>query len=718
MMIRANGEYLDFDADIEIESQVKLFDDIGTSNGDFSYSFTLPKTNKNLSIIGLPFPDTIKTIYQNTPCEIVDDSGFVVYTGNMQVTNNAEELSCTFFGGNSDWFSLLSQPMSSLPLYKYDVVRTESTIQTSWSKNSGLVFPIIDAGVLAGRQFASLVVEDFVPMFYVNTLFKEIFNAQGIKLKGDLLKDSTFNNLLIACNNKSQEESFNTRSCYVDKTIAQNGVSGEVIIRFQDETTPPFFDGSRNNFSANTYTADVKIRVRFDVIVETLIRGNTNAVYVVKINGVSYKTYTVTNGLPTAVNYNLTKSLNIIMEIGDQLSIHASATGSSTIDLTGGTFKVTPTYSYGSYSVVASASVPNWTQDDFVSSILKIFNTIPSYNSVSKTLTIDLFNKITEKEAIDVSEDITITEIDYTSFVSNYSKNNLFSYQQSDQQGLEEYNISNYVSYGNGILTSDNDFLASESDTIESDFSAPITYLNNSFDMSMERIQFLQYNEVDELEITSVTNSSGTPRFNISNANNTFTALDIVRIDTLVDSYNGEWVVETVTSSYITVIGLTYDANATGTAILLNHEFTTDNNVYIFQNVPNVNNLFFSSISSYYLGLSTFSSTSIAFFNLLSNGRQINTKYKQSLSFGDVNDPLSYQRTILQTYWPIFQKILNDPVMLIANGYFNRNKFMDLRTFLKPIRVKTNQTNNLYYLNRITGYKSGSEPCEVELIKL
>jgi len=55
MMIKVNGEYLDFDDVVEIESQIKLFEDIETSNGDYSYSFTLPKTNKNLKALGFLF---------------------------------------------------------------------------------------------------------------------------------------------------------------------------------------------------------------------------------------------------------------------------------------------------------------------------------------------------------------------------------------------------------------------------------------------------------------------------------------------------------------------------------------------------------------------------------------------------------------------------------------------------------------------------------------
>jgi len=171
----------------------------------------------------------------------------------------------------------------------------------------------------------------------------------------------------------------------------------------------------------------------------------------------------------------------------------------------------------------------------------------------------------------------------------------------------------------------------------------------------MERINFVEIEDIDDKAITSVTNSSGIPRFNISNADDLFSVGDLVGLETDVDGYNGEWVISIVTSGYIVVNGLGYTASATGTATLLRHKFTTDDNVYLFVNVSNVENLFYSSTYSMLIDNTMFTSASLAYFNLLANGRQINTKYKQSLSFGEVNSPLSYQQTILDTYWGILK---------------------------------------------------------------
>lgn len=715
-MIKVNGEYLDFDDVIEVERQIKLFQDVETSDGDFSYSFNLPKTQKNLSAIGNPTPDSVKTIYQNVECDLVDDSGILIQSGSLMIERITDVIACSFFGGNNNWFGLLNQPMSSLPgLYKYDVNLTESNIQASWLNDSGIIFPILDTGALITRSFSNLKIEDFTGCFYVKTLFNEIFNTKGIKLEGDFINDPTFKKLIVASNRKSQDD-VNGRSSYIQKTTAQNNIpSGpDVKITFQNESVFPFNDGNLNNYSItdSRYTADVKMNVNIDVTLKSnIVPPGEWRLRIYKNGSVFFTWFSVPEDFTGKIE-------SMVLEAGDyiELFIEEADPGAGNSDVLGGTFKVSPIFIYRSFG---TSSVPNWSQGEFVSNILRLFNVLPSYNITSKTLTLDLFNKIKSKQPIDVSEEITIEEIDFTEFVVDYGKSSYFKYQESDDEDLRKYNISNSISYGSGSISINNDFIEDSVDILESDFTSPITYLNGIFDMSIERFNFVELEDIDDKSISSVTNSSGTPRFNISSADDLFSVGDLIRLETDVDSYNGDWIVSTVTSTYIVVNGLSFDSSTTGTATLLRHKFTTDDNVYLFVNVPNINNLFFSSKSSIMLGSSTsFSSAALAYFNLLSNGREINAKYKQGLSFGSINNPLSYQLSVIDTYWPIFEQILNDPVMLKVIAYFGLKKYDELKTFLRPLRVKTNETNNLYYLNRISGYQGSHLPCNAELIKL
>lgn len=715
MMIRSNGQYFDFDGDIEIEDRIKLFEDPKNSNGAFSYDIEMPETDHNRKILGLPSPDAIKSIYQNVPAELIDDTGQLVYTGKLQLTTIENKIMfCVFYSGNTEWFGLLSSPLSSLPLYRYDVDLTEANIMSSWSENSGIVFPIIDSGALITRSYPVFKIEDFVPFFYVKTIFSEIFNPLGIKLQGDLLEDPMYNSIGVFSNTRSQDQ-VDARSTYARAGNQSGAALASFVITFNDDTTSPFYDGSSNNWDGSKYTADVKMLMEFGININLSILSGGIIIRARK-NGVNVSSW-------VAQNPSFSKTFSVTLEAGDYFEWFAESTASS-FDITDGTFKAKPTFIYKVFGV---SSVPNWTQGDFISNILRIFNALPSYNPITKTLTIDLFNKIKDKQSIDISELLTIDTIDYSEFVSGFGKNNIFSYQEGSDEDLRKYKISNFIRYGSGNLTVNNDFIDNTSDVIESDFTSPITYVNVIFDASLERIDFVELEEISEHEITSVTTGTRA-RFNITDADVYFTVGDLIRLDTdALDTYNGDWVVDDVTTTYITVRGLYYSTDAVGRAIILRHNFTNSDEVYLMANIANVSVSDFSSniiinilasVRSYVLESTFFSTTSLAYFNMLSNNRPINKKMKQSLSFGTVNNPLSYQRTILDTYWPVFSDILSDPVMLKTTAHIDKPTYDQVKTFLRPVRIRTNETNNLYYINRITGYKDSSRPCYPELIKL
>lgn len=714
MMIRVNGEYLDFNDDIEIESQVKLFEEISTSNGDYSYSFQLPTTSKNLKALGFPFPDTIKSIYNNVPCDIVDESGFVINSGSLRIETLSNVINCSFFGGNNDWFSLLNPLLSDLPLQKYDKTLTNTNISASWSKSSGLVFPIFDSGALITRSFYNLKIEDFFGCFYMKTLFAEIFGSHGIKLDGDLLVDDTFNKMLLVSNNK-RAYTIDPRSCFVQKTVDQtvtNSVSSDVVT-FTGESSP-FFDGSKGNYDTaqSVYNPDVKMVVDIDFF------GRIDPVDFANV-GIFKNSASVARKITYSFQEEVTISARgIVLEVGDTIRVRLSTSDITepTIIRAGSTLRVTPTFVY---AADGKACVPEWTQGQLVSNVFQLLNVVPSYNSDSKTLTLDLFQKIKTKEPIDVSDRVTIVETDFSEFISNYGKQTLFKYQDSSNEDLlNKYNISNFIKYGSGAITVDNDFIEETADAVEVEFTAPITYFNSVFYSSMERINFVELDEDVSKDITSVTDSSGTARLNIASADDDFTVGDLVLLATDNDNYNGQYVVNTVTTTYITVNGITFDSSATGTATKLVFTNTDDDSVYVFLNAAGVSNLFYSNINSMYLESAVFNSSSLAFFNLLSAGREIDTKYKQGLSFGAINNENSNQLSLIDTYWGNFGSILNDPVLLRVLALFKRKTYLEIKSFLRPLRIKTNNTNNLYYLNRMTGYKSGHEDCEGELIKL
>lgn len=735
MMIKVNNDYLDFNDLVEMESQAKLFEDIETSDGDYSYDFDLPKTQKNIKALR-PFPDdTLKSVYNKIPAQLISDSGLQIYDGYIRVEQITDTFKCSFFAGNNNWFGLLSGPLSDIDFSEFDVDQNTGTIALSHSSTEGVVFPLVDNGGLITRGYRLTKVEDYVGAIYVKTVFKKIFQHHSIKIKGDLINDPAYNAIVTMKNAKSQTE-IDAASSYAGKTTttARPGENVQYKVTFQTDTVFPYNDGSLDSFDITNsiYTAPYTMRAHIEVSLKpSIVDASYNNRIYLHINGV----WTFVDiGLTVGGLYNapspgsdelFTLDRVITLQQGDTVEIYSEwqqSGGSTQNDVLSGSVKITPEYIY---SVFGNAVVPKWSQAQYVSNVLRIFNVIPSFNPKTKTLTLNYFEKIKSTEAIDLSPYISSTIVDYKEFISNYGKRNVFQYSDVDFGDLRSYNIQNFFKYGAGYLQSTNQFLSDSEDVIESDFSNPIDYQNSIFDMSMSRTNLIEHDTSDNYDIMGVADSGGSAL--ITTLVNNLLVGDLVRIsDSTNETYNGDWRLASKSAIYVvgtenrvdmTLNDLPFDTDATASITKLIPKYNDTDDVYLLWNVPFYTTNKFSGYDSIKLETGNRTFMSFAYFSLLDLNRQVNTDYKQSLTFGDIEDPLFYQRTILQTYWGLFGKILNDPVKLISTANIPYNIFLKI-DFLRCITIKTMETTNKYYLNRHTGYTGSELDSTLELIKL
>lgn len=712
MMIKVNGLFLDFNEDIEIEKQAKVFEEIDETVGDFSYSFSLAKTSRNLTVLGIETVDIAsKPIYRNVNAEILDDDGVTIYRGMLRVERINEVIECSFYSGNYNWISKISGNLSDLDFSEYDLTLTEANIIASITRTEGLVFPLIDIGSLITRSRPTLKVEDFTGCMYVKTIFKKIFQAAGIKLKGELINDFIYNYAIVAKNNKNRSE-IDSRSSYANQVSFQTIVNDTPTkLTFTDDSTFPFFDGSQNNYSTSTsrYTADVKMtaKVQGALTMENSLAYLAIAIYV---NGA------IVWGNVSQNSNNVSVTKTIPLEAGDYVELYVEYVDVSPAnsDVVSATFKVTPEFIY---SVTSVSAVPNWTRQDFVAQYLNLFNVVTDYDPVSKELTCNFFDRIKNRPSVDISNYIQPDPaVDFEDFISNYGRQNLFTYDDGDDEELRSYNVTEFIKYGAGVIEVENDFIEEKADVVESDFKTPISYINGALDASIERINIIALEEDAQTDVTSVTNSSGTARFNIDD--DFFIAGELVRVfDSSNNNYNGEYIVDVAATGYVQLKDLAFDTNATAKIVKLNYSYTDNDDVFLLINIPNYSVSNFSSLSQIYLNSANYSSFAYAYFNLLDKGLPVSDDYKQSLSFGSIDNPLNFQRTLLDTYWSNFDNILNDPVKLIPIAHLPRNVFESLSP-LNPVFIKTEQSSNLYYRNKIIGYKNSYSPCQIELIKL
>src|SRR5688572_10501146 len=150
MMLRVAGGFLDIDEEIFVEKRTKLFESLDETLGDFSYTFELQKTQNNLNLLSIPLADVYqKTIYNRIDTEALDDEGDLIYTGFLRIESITDVISCSFFSGNYNWISRLTGQISEgIDFSDLDTSLTNAAIIATFTNETGIAFPIIDAGGL------------------------------------------------------------------------------------------------------------------------------------------------------------------------------------------------------------------------------------------------------------------------------------------------------------------------------------------------------------------------------------------------------------------------------------------------------------------------------------------------------------------------------------------------------------------------------------------
>lgn len=741
MTLKVNHEYLEFNQDIEIEKKIKLFEEIDRTQGDFSYQFEVPRTSVNQRIFRLySINQNDKIIYKEVPCQILGDDGLPLYEGYIRVDSANATFFCSFFSGNNNWFIKIRGNLRDIDFSEYDHPFNFTEVSNRVDARDGIYYPLINTGILDTRATPNLITDDFKPFFYVHTVISKIFLASELKLQGDILNDDTYNRLLTAhAEDVILKEDVIANSSYLDKTtITPYGDDANEVIVYDD-----FTQGGVNWDSVtNSFTAPIKmtVTIKLTALVLLVVAGpDSNGFDLeIRVNGITRAVYSKVMTAPGAFDQSTTY-LSYTLEPGDVVDTNfiyqEGTTGNA--ELRAVELSIIPTRIFRTY---AYAILPDWTNQKFVNEIFKIFNPLISYDKNTSTVTVNLFKYLKNKEEIDLSEYVDVESIneDYTDFVSSYGRQSFFRYggesrfitddtskfnelTQQDEVMVVAYNNVNTVSYGDGAINVDNDYIEDSFDVLTSDFTATIEDGNNPFEASLAKVDFLETKENTEYTITNVIDSSTVATFLVDNSLGLLAAGVLVRISgSQIQSYNGDWVVSDVPSfpvigTTFQVFGLTFQGVDTNfKAHILTLE-TKDSDQVLLLAAPELSIEDFTPKSSYMVNLLTETLAGTAYFNLPLQGLDIDD-YKQSLAFGTPNEDDRHQQTMLDSYWQDLENVLADPVKITHNVYLPKVVFF-LIDFQRPIRIKTPRFNAKFFANRLTGYKNSYTPSEIELIK-
>lgn len=717
MILKVGDTVLDFSGPVENDRQAKLFEEIDAERGDFGFAAEMPDNGHNRKALGMPLADSlIGSQYLANNAVLMNDAGTPIYFGAVRVEGlKGGKIRWSFVSGNSNWFGMLRGNLSELNISKYDTLQTSANVIASWSNTSGMVYPWVDAGPLKTRRWKSARPEDFAPGLYLHTIFEEVFQRAGLKIQGEMINHPLFNQIVVLTNSKSDEET-DARACNVNKVTDQTLPSNlsYVKVTFDNDSDYPYFDGSANNFSLvnNRYTADLEMDLNVKLTLQLSAAHWTGIVL--------YK-----NGNPTTSHVSVsttdtnTLNTNIHLVAGDYIEFYArnQVSGGPSVDIISGNLEIKPTYIFKSF---AKSTLPKWTKQQFVSNVLQIFNAIPAYDPFTKTVTFNLFDKLKGKPSIDLSEYITgPIETDYVDFISNYGKRNTFSYSETSEEETERYNASSDVKYGAGVLVANNDFIQDSADVISSDFAAPISYIHPAFNCSMDRMELIELadGEVDAQFTGVQDDGAGNAQFMLTDADDIFNVGELVRIESDDTQYNGEYIIGQVTSTFFSLSGGVFYTNNPGKVTRMRYENTSNDDVFIVVHTGLRDIDDFSQESLFYLGTSSRLTWGHSYFNLLATGKPVDSIFKQGLCFGRVNNPLAFQRTLIDAFWQQFYRVINNPVKLLcpANLPETVNAKLD---FLTPVSIKTLTSTNEYYVNKIEGYQGQQYQCTLELIQL
>lgn len=690
-MVKLSNGYLELNDTIEVERKAKLFEDVSTVEGDFSYSFVIPKTQENTEKIKIySVNNQLRPWAVKIPAEVQNDLGFTIHTGFLRIeSENDRDYSASFFSGNSNWLEELDFNLLDLNWSNYDASLTDIT--STWANTSGVVFPLTDRGILSTRMSPLFSYDDFQGYIYAKDIVNRCLALSGMKIIGEILKDPIYNKLITSSgNNKLFDKEIENRTVYAAKSGTQLITVGYSTVTFTN-VSAPFSNSPNGNWSTSTsrYTFD-EDTINYKIEVNLTFDGKSYFGLKILLNGtdtVLEKGYPNTKKIvDTFDSLDYFGNANIGDYIEVQLTI-ASVAFSNRNLVAGSWIKIYPVQFY---TVFASTIIPDMTGSSFLSNIFRMLNMIVSYNAKNKTLTVNKFDSVLNSEPIDISEFVTITENNYEEFISDYARNNLLLWDESSNNFVEDFNDNNLRPYASGLIEIDNDFLEDESNLIEMDFAAAWQQPYGFLGLDLPSTDFISVSVKEERNITSVTNSSGDAIFNFSGSD--FTGLGRI-INSTVEEYNGDYRVISGGGAFNGRVA--YLGNATATLQILSVQLNNADPVLLLNN-PNQNLAQVSGVDEIFVNnLSPI--TDIAIANFLST-----TNYIGSLSFEDLK-PLYFNTT---------EKVLNDGVKCLAFGNIPEAIYMQLN-FMTMVKVN----DTVYYVNRMTGYNGSKFSCTLELIK-
>jgi len=486
-------EINDFECDLDdatviaVTSQINDLNNLQDRQAIRTNQFKLKKTIKNQIIFeNIDLVTSTSLIpYRRLKAKVVKGGIEIIPSGFAIVNKSNSCYEVTVYSGNFDFFNEIgNRRLRDLDLSALNFDWDFTNMMSIRTNTSGVKFALFNHGDITNGSML-VNVENQRPSIFINDVLLKIFEEAGFTVSGKILTDANYLKIMMTLMNDESD------GPYFDNTNGR--------IHFDKwDTNPPSLIPSPTTIeilAGETWTFTYKVRFNIPVWSNTPLSilkfygfsGGTPIYTHTSSSGTHQKTFTDTFTNSLGVSIFITPVMTLV-NLGLVNFYSGSITGQRSGDVDPMFYIHIPSYSigsggYGSTSSFGSdlmltyngstfdvaASLPDWTQKDFVKMVFNLCGVIPSSDKFARHINLKLFNEIIEAKSIakDYSDKLHVARLtkdgDHpnveTRFTS-YAQRNYFRYTQDD---LDKF-ISSEL--GTGIFTIDDETIPIEKEVL------------------------------------------------------------------------------------------------------------------------------------------------------------------------------------------------------------------------------------------------------------
>lgn len=498
--IVVNNESLDLLKNEVISLTISVNDigDISQTKGDYTNTFKVPATSRNLGIIG--YVNDVNTNDSNTTEYLqakLKENGATFREGFVSIDEydeDREEISITFYGGNVSWFDVMKEKdLRDTDISEYDHTYNITDITNSFTATEGYIYPLVNNGRITTSSNYFTDIYDWTPAVYVHTVVNNMFRDIGYKLSGSFINSDIYKRLILPYSYK-ELRFFNYNDISVRLFDAENDTTLQTWSGFSpgDEVKldmPIVVSGNEAGFyntSTSTYTIDFggTVNIIGEIEVDTDISNYTDYDFVVKKGGVDLFVVPLYTGVGRPVPYFILDQENISVSNTNTLELYlrydaGAPVTAATVTINRARLSVTKIKNTVEGSrVYVSGTLPDMKQADLMSSLFNMFGLVVQEDRAKREIEINFFSDIKKNISIadDWSDKLDLSvkpKLEYQKALSGYGKKNYFRYKENSSDAANvNYLEANNISKGDGYFVLENDIVSPEKEVFTSQFSA------------------------------------------------------------------------------------------------------------------------------------------------------------------------------------------------------------------------------------------------------